>query len=135
MLFKKLLETSFPNPPTKKGGSASLRRWPSDNTLSTLASTPLEQVSRSMPLRHSKETRQLSIRRREPQMCAWTLGSTKLLGPKEKRTSRTWSMCSRPENVMKRHQTSLRVRAYVPVTLSKIYRQCGRELTAGIVKL
>lgn len=30
------METSFPTPPTKKGGSASPRWWP-DNTLSTFA--------------------------------------------------------------------------------------------------
>ena len=116
--FLKIVGNFLSKPSHKTGRVSITEGWP-DNTPSTLASTSLEQVSRSMPLRHSEETRQLSWRRREPQMCAWTLGSTKLLGPKEKRTPHTWSMCSRPENVMKRHQASLHVRTYVPVTAFK----------------
>ena len=59
--FLKIVGNFLSKPSHKTGRVSITEGWP-DNTPSTLASTSLEQVSRSMPLRHSEETRQLSMK-------------------------------------------------------------------------
>ena len=129
--------------PAKKGGEK--KGWSTinvvvrENTPSTFTSTSMEWVSKSVPLGHSKKSGSLPWRRWEPQMCALTLRSTKLSGPKGSGMSHNGSVYGCPENVMKtktRQTSSILLLPTCPSPPSKIYSQCGWELiTDGPIQL
>ena len=129
--------------PAKKGGEK--KGWSTinvvvrENTPSTFTSASMEWVSKSVHLGHSKKSRSLPWRRREPRRCALTPGSTKPSGPKGSGMSHNGSVYGCPENVMKtktRQTSSILLLPTCPSPPSKIYSQCGWELiTDGPIQL